>query len=99
MSFYYITGISGSGKSSVRSELKRRGYQAFGTDEDNPAFFYHNKTGERVGNHVTIEERTPEWRAQHTWKLGKLSVQELAKAAINKPIFLCGVTANDVDEV
>lgn len=99
MGFYYITGISGSGKSSVRHELKRRGYQAFGTDEDDLAYFYHNQTGERVGNHVTVEERTPEWRAQHTWKLTRINAQELAKKATGSPVFLCGVTANDADEL
>jgi thymidylate kinase len=99
MALYYVTGISGSGKSSVRDELRRRGYEAYGTDEDSLAYFYHNQTGERVKSHVAVEERTPEWRAQHTWKLPRAKAEELAKNSQGKKMFLCGVTANDADEL
>jgi hypothetical protein len=33
----YVTGISGAGKSAVCHELKRRGYEAHDTDEENNA--------------------------------------------------------------
>lgn len=99
MPLYYVTGISGSGKSSVRDELKRRGYTAFGTDEDDLAYFYHNQTGKRIKNHVAIEDRTPEWRAQHTWKLSRARAEGLLKQSKGSAVFLCGVTANDADEL
>lgn len=99
MALYYITGISGSGKSLVRSELLKRGYQAFGTDEDALAYFYHNETGEAVKNDLSSEERTPEWRKNHTWKLSRSTAENLSKNAQDKKVFLCGTTANDADEL
>ena len=34
MSLIYITGISGSGKSTVLRELAKQGYEAHGVDEE-----------------------------------------------------------------
>jgi dephospho-CoA kinase len=98
MALYYITGISGSGKSSVRNELLKRGYEVLGTDEDALAYFYHNETGEAIKNDVSSEERTPEWRKNHTWKLLRSTVEDLVPEAQNETVFLCGTTANDADE-
>ena len=99
MALYYITGISGSGKSLVRSELLKRGYEAFGTDEDALAYFYHNETGEPIKNYLTSEERTPEWRKNHSWKLLRSTVENLAQSAQDRKVFLCGTVANDADEL
>ncbi len=43
----YITGIGGSGKSSVKEELKKRGYEAHDVDEGF-ANFFNIKTNEKV---------------------------------------------------
>jgi len=99
MPLIYITGISGSGKSSVREELLKRGYETYGTDEDDLAHFYNNETSEPIQHHVTADERTPEWRSQHTWKVQRAAVEKLHEKARLKPIFLCGVVANDADEL
>lgn len=95
----YVTGTPGSGKSAVCEELNRRGYTAYDTDKDAIAFFYNNETGGAITGHVTAEERTPAWRARHTWKARRETVEGLAAKAEKAPIFLCGVTANDVDEL
>lgn len=99
MPLIYITGISGSGKSAVLQELKHRGHKAFGVDEDRIAKFYNNETGEPFLENTTPEDRTPEWRSKHTWKAKREVVEELAKANGDRPVFLCGVTANDADEL
>jgi broad-specificity NMP kinase len=95
----YITGISGSGKSTVCEELKRRGYAAFDTDKDGLAFFYNNKTKEPLKRRVTAEERTVQWRAQHTWRAERSTFKRLAAQAKDSPVFICGVTANDGEEL
>jgi thymidylate kinase len=96
MSLIYITGISGSGKSEVLKELKARGYEAYGTDEDEISAFYDNDTNEILINPpAEAEERTPEWRSQYTWKMDRNRVEKLSKKANNKNIFLCGVAANE----
>lgn len=99
MPLTYITGISGSGKSSVCKELKNRGYTAYDTDHDGIAFFYNNDTGEPITEPVAPEDRTPEWRSKHTWKAKREDVEKLAEEAKDKLVFLCGVTNNDADEL
>ncbi|HSX33843.1 MAG TPA: AAA family ATPase [Candidatus Saccharimonadales bacterium] len=95
----YVTGIAGGGKSAVCDELKRRGYDALDIDKDDIAAFYDNKTGTRLSNHVPTSERTAEWRALHTWKAPRERVQALAERPGEGPVFLCGVTANDADDL
>ncbi len=99
MPLYYITGISGSGKSAALQELRSRGYEAHGTDEDGLAFFQNNETGKPITYDATAEHRTPEWRDMHTWKLSRSAVEKLQESAKDKPVFLCGVVSNDADEL
>jgi dephospho-CoA kinase len=99
MPLIYITGIPGTGKSTVRLELLRRGYEAYGGAEDNIAAFYDNETGQRLDGWVEAKDRTPEWTATHTWKIARQTIEELKDQAKDKPIFLCAVTHNDTDEL
>lgn len=95
----YVTGTPGSGKSAVCDELKRRGYTAYDTDNDAIAFFFDNATGKAIERQVPASERTQQWRARHTWKAQREVVARLAIAAEHGFVFLCGVTANDADEL
>jgi len=97
MPLYYVTGVSGSGKSTVLAELKRRGFEAYGTDEDDLAGFYHLETGKKTSPNLTAKERTEKWRKYHEWKVPTEKVEALRLNAHSKPIFLCGVVANDAD--
>ncbi len=93
MSLIYITGNSGAGKSSVRNELQRRGYEAYDTDDGLTA--WHHKTTNKVVERPTNEkDRTKEWYEAHDWKMSIEKVKELATKAKNKPIFLCGSPSN-----
>lgn len=98
MGLYYITGVSGSGKSEVRLKLRELGYEAYGTDEDGIAFFYNNETGETVDNPIDAPPRSLEWRNAHTWKASREKFEELALEAKDRTIFICGGVNND-DEV
>lgn len=94
MGFYYVTGITGAGKSTVCKELVRRGIEAYEGDDKLSAFYY-NETGQKVDRPVTAAERTPEWRAQHTWKMSVDKLKALKTKSADKPIFVCGVTSNE----
>ncbi len=96
MSLIYVTGISGSGKSAVNDELKKRGYEVHGIDEDKIAEWYNNKTGKLEG-HKEPDERTEEWRSQVTYKVSRERVEEIAQKAVDRPVFLCGVAENDTE--
>ncbi len=99
MPLIYITGIPGSGKSTARQELLRRGYVAYGGAEDTIAAFYDNQTGRRLEGWVEAKDRTPEWKAKYTWKIARETIEQLKKRAEDKTIFLCAVARNDVDEL
>ena len=98
MPLHYITGISGSGKSTTLSELARRGYETYDVDEAGPATAkWHNDTTGFVHpkSSVKKEDRTPEFLASHSWKVPRAEVAELANQASAKTIFLGGAIANE----
>ena len=93
----WITGVSGTGKSTVRVELARRGYQSFDTDEDGIAGWRLRTTGEEVydpgaGNHPAT------WLQDHCWTINRARVEQLALMARDQMVFLCGSVENE-DEV
>lgn len=99
MALFFITGIAGSGKSSVAYELKSRGYEAYDTDNDGFSRWYNNQTGYiHPKSSVKNEDRTQEFLKIHSWIVPRSSAEELAKRAANKTVFLCGVAHNE-DEV
>jgi adenylate kinase family enzyme len=93
MSLFLITGLPGSGKSTVCSELKSRGYTAYDGDEDHLAEWYNNKTEALVK--VTIDECTPEFLRHHSRDISREIIKELAAKAGNEPVFLCGDPENE----
>lgn len=94
MSLIYITGIAGAGKSAVCMKLKALGYEAHEGD-DNLSAFYNNQTGEIVNRPTSSDERTVQFRKEHTWKMSREKLQTLKNKAGDKPIFVCGVAANE----
>ena len=86
----YVTGIAGTGKSSARAELDRRGYEAYDVDEGFAGFF-HIETGERSMGYP-IATRTPEWRRQIDWIFMEEPLRKLQKEAQSRSLFLCGTT-------
>ncbi len=89
----YITGIAGTGKSTVRAELDRRGYEAHEVDGEF-ADFFHTETGERSTSH-TLAERTPEWRKHHDWIFMEEPLKRLQQHSQNHLVFLCGMTYDE----
>lgn len=97
MPLYYITGGSGTGKSTALLELKRRGYEAYDVDEAGPvtAKWHNTQTGYvHPKSSVKKEDRTPEFLKNHSWRVERDDVEELAKSAKNKNIFLGGTIEN-----
>jgi len=97
MPLTYVTGNSGAGKSSVRKELQRRGYEAHDTDDDGITTWINKTTGQAVERPEDENSRTKEWYDQHEWKMSRQKVEAFAARAKNKPIFLCGSPSNADD--
>ena len=95
MPLFFVTGISGSGKSTVVHELRARGYEAYDTDDDGLSRWHNKQTGYiHPKSSIKKEDRTEEFINSHTWEVPRAEVEKLAQQAINKPIFLCGVSDN-----
>lgn len=101
MPLIYITGMSGSGKSSVLRELEALGYATYGVDELGYADWVDRQTGEIIPfsndeDSVDIHE----WYIKHRWVLSKDRIGQLKKQvdADDKLAFLGGMSEG-IDEV
>lgn len=98
MALFYVTGLSGSGKSAVRGELQARGFHARGVDEDGYADWINRVSG------------TPDdfprddpgfdfhaWYRAHEWVLSEKRIGILSRAAarLGQLVFLCGTADGD----
>jgi hypothetical protein len=96
----YVTGISGAGKSAVLQELRRRGYEAFGVDEDGYGRWLDRRTGQARIYPIENEALDPhEWYADHDWVLDVDKIAALKRHADRDVtlVFLCGVAAGDAE--
>lgn len=84
MATYLVEGVSGTGKTSVCEELKRRGCRAIEGDEE--LAFYGNKD--------TME---PAEKSPQTWIWHRDKFNEAIKENSDKPIFICGGAMNQED--
>ena len=98
MALLYVTGLSGTGKSAVLSELLARGYHARGVDEDGYADWVSLTAG--TPDHYPRDDPGLDfhaWQATHNWVLSprRISVLSLAAARLGEPVFLCGTADGD----
>ncbi|HUD06252.1 MAG TPA: AAA family ATPase [Candidatus Saccharimonadales bacterium] len=98
MSLFFITGIAGTGKTTVWQELKSRGYEAYDVDESGLAKWQNKETGYvHPKSSVKKEQRTREFLESHSWNVSRQEVEELAVRAKDKDIFLCGAVTNEIE--
>jgi dephospho-CoA kinase len=91
----YVTGVSGAGKSAVRNELRRRGYEAHDADEDGNAVWVNRRTGEVTAVAGADARSRPGWLSEQEWRVVPDKVTTLARRADGRLVFLCGSTANE----
>ena len=90
MNKYLITGVAGTGKSSVARQLQKRGYAAYDTEV---GFSYHinKKTGERA---VYPTHPSLQWYESHERIFNERVLNNLFKKHAHEPLFICSLTAN-----
>jgi dephospho-CoA kinase len=97
MKMFYVTGISGSGKSRVREELSKRGYLAYDGDENGITAWQDKMTGE----FVDTSERTPGPNGSpselYDWHMSQKRLEELALESDDQDLFICGTASNRYD--
>jgi thymidylate kinase len=96
---YYITGVPGSGKSSVLRELQTRGYEAHGVDEEGFADWHNKATGSiDVRPEDQTEEQQHQWFGDHDWTLNRDRIAALkleVEPSLKNVVFLCGVAGGE----
>lgn len=98
MSFIYITGVSGTGKTTIYNELKNRGFEAYDVEEDGLARRQNKITGYiHPKSSVKEHQHTQEFLDTYSWIIPREYMEELAKKAKNKNVYLCGVFSNERD--
>lgn len=87
---YLITGVAGTGKSTVAKELRRRGYAAYDTEEGF-SYYVDRQTGERCAYPASP---SPEWYERHERVFDEKILENLFKKHANEKLFICTITAN-----
>lgn len=93
----FVTGISTSGKSTMAKELVQRGYEAHDLEHNGISAWFHKEKGTRDAEFGQVPDRSKEWADAHEWRVSMDWVNDIAKKAADKPIFLCGGGANEKD--
>lgn len=96
MSLIYITGPSGSGKSSVTTELIGRGFEAYDADKE-LCSWYDNETGQKVAYPRDAASRPADWQRHHSFLMSEEMVKELKEKSDKQIIFICGMAPNDLE--
>jgi gluconate kinase len=97
MSLYLLTGVAGSGKTTIMNELRRIGYETHDADEEEIAADYNKQTGERVRRPDDPHDRTTAWYAKYEWRMSEAVVKHLRLGARRKPVFVAGIAYNFLD--
>ena len=90
MKNYLITGVAGTGKSTVAKELRKLGYAAYDTEEGF-SYYVDKDTGERC---AYPSEPTQEWYDKHERVFDERILMNLLKKHADEPLFIASITAN-----
>ncbi len=91
----FVTGISISGKSTMVTELSRRGYEAHDLEHNGMSAWFHKQTGTRDAEFGQVPERTKAWMDAHEWRVSVDRVSAIAGRVGERIVFLCGGGANE----
>lgn len=95
MSLFWITGSAGTGKSTVCSALKEKGYIAYDVDNDGLARWTNLENGfVHPKSSVKKEHRTAEFIKTHGWFVPKSTIEAINKESDGKLGFICGALDN-----
>lgn len=90
MKNYLITGVAGTGKSTIAKELRKRGYAAYDTEEGF-SYYVDKRTGERCAYPT---QPSQEWYDQHERVFDEKVLMNLLHKHTEEPLFIASITAN-----
>jgi shikimate kinase len=96
----YITGVPGSGKSTVCAELQACGYASVDADDAIGAWV-SRETGETLERPPAFAARTPEFYDQHDWCYQADKAEQLAASYAAMACFMggCGDGENEISHL
>ncbi len=94
MGLVFVTGIAGTGKTTLLKELRRRGCEAYDADEK-LSFWANKSSGKRISESDHTLTTDPKFFDEHDWYIDQKSVGKLAQNAQDKTIFICRSVANE----
>ena len=92
----WVTGLSGTGKSSVALRLRELGYNSVDADEDGISGWRSNPSGEIVPS-PPLEQRPADWLDRFTWSIDVGRVEEMRREADGRLLFLAGAVENEAE--
>ncbi|HEX7633467.1 MAG TPA: AAA family ATPase [Candidatus Saccharimonadales bacterium] len=93
MPLFLVTGLPGTGKSTVCTELKKRGYEAYDGDYDHLAKWY-DADGQPI-DESRERDRSMAFLQTHSRDIAYEVVKQLAAGATSKAVFLCADPENE----
>lgn len=92
---YFITGISGSGKTTVGRKLMDMGEVVFDSKIQKGLFHFADSSGHEA---IDYHPEDKEWQQQFSWRLNKVMFDRLlSENSTVRRVFLCG-GADDVKQ-
>lgn len=92
----WVTGLSGTGKSSIASRLRELGHWSVDADDDGMSGWRSKETGEFAPS-PPVDQRPIEWLDQFGWSIDVRRVQELSHRSDGRRVFLLGAVDNEDD--
>src|SRR5262249_18950564 len=90
MSNYYITGISGTGKTAIAQELNRRNIHTIDIDLMKDLCYWENKRTHERANYTNGVGQ--DWLLDHEWVFDDKKINEILKS--QGQVVLAGITGN-----
>ena len=97
MTFIYITGPPGSGKTTISKRLERLGCESYDLDDLDATGYYDNVTKKKLNRPVPREEKTPEWRECYSWFASPLAIKEFKSMVQGEIVYICGTVSNNME--
>src|SRR5579872_6749174 len=87
---YLITGVAGTGKSTVAKELRHRGFVAFDTEEGF-SYYVEKATGEKCSHPARPSQK---WYDEHERVFDESVLNELFDKHAGEELFIATIAAN-----
>jgi thymidylate kinase len=91
MSLIYVTGPSGTGKSTLGRLLREEGFETYDEDDPQTGTAHNLQTGKTVPI-PSVDKRDADWFTRHEWRMLDSAKRRLQEAAATRQIILFGNT-------